>query len=238
VKPGSAFRAALAVTAAASLAGAGWAVFGSAATLSVTPKNHSAFRTCVLTAYPKTTAVEFDSWVDESGPGSNKGNTTTIQIQSKAGKNYRAFIRFDVLGKCAPAIDSSATIRTALLRLNLAARPASTRTYNINRVVAPCGEVGAATCWTEGGLTWTNQPGVAGVTSTLSLSSSSTISAYYAFDVTTDVAAMVAGTVSNYGWRIADSVEGTSGPAVSASFNSKNLDTAARAPQLVIVYSP
>jgi len=239
VKPGSLPRVALAVMAVVLAAGAGWAVFGSAATLSVTPKNHSGFRTCVLSAYPKTAAVEFDSWVDEGGPGTSKGTATDIQIQSRATKNYRGFIRFDVLGRCAPTIAASATIRTALLRLNLFAHPASgTRTYNINRVTGPCVEP-ATTCWTEGGLTWSNQPAVAaGVTSTLSLSSSSTNSVYYAFDVTADVAAMVAGTASNYGWRIADSAESASGGGVSAIFNSKDLDTAARAPELVIVYSP
>jgi hypothetical protein len=225
------------VTAVAFAAGAGWAVFGSAATLSVTPKNHSAFRTCVLTAYPKATTVEFDSWVDESGPKANKGSAAAIEVQSRANKNYRGFIRFDVLGKCAPTIAGSATIRTAHLRLNLSGPPASSRTYNINRVTGPCVEA-AITCWTEGGLTWSNQPAVAAaVTSTLSLSSSSTNSVYYAFDVTTDVAAFVAGTASNYGWRIADSAEGAS-VDVSVSFNSKNVDIAARAPELVIVYSP
>jgi hypothetical protein len=228
---------ALAGTVVAVVAAAGWVTFGSAATLSVTPKNHSAFRTCVLTAYPKGSTVEIDSWVDESSPGANKGNTAAIQVQSRAGKNYRGFIRFD-LAKCAPTIPGSATVRTALLRLNLSGAPTSgTRTYNINRVTGPCPEA-SVTCWTEGNLSWSNQPTVAaGVTSTLSLSSTATSSVYYAWDVTTDVAAMVAGTASNYGWRIADAAEGN-GTNVLVTFNAKNLDAAARAPELVVVYSP
>jgi hypothetical protein len=228
---------ALAVTAAGLAAGAGWVVFGSAATLSVTPKNHSAFRTCVLTAYPKATTVEIDSWVDEGTPGANKGSTVSIQVQSRASKNYRGFIRFD-LAKCAPAIASSANVRTALLRLNLSGAPTSgTRTYNVNRIIGPCPEA-ATTCWTEAGLTWSNQPVVAATaTSTLSLSSTSSSSVYYAFDVTADVASIVAGAASNYGWRIADSAEGGAG-TVLVSFSSKNADAAARAPELVIVYSP
>jgi hypothetical protein len=230
---------ALAVAAVAVVAGVGWVVFGSAATLSVTPRNHSAFRTCVLTAYPKATSVEFDSWVDQNSPGSNKAGSTTIQVQSRAtAKNFRGFIRFD-LGKCAPTIAGSASVRTAVLRLNLSGPPSSgTRTYNINRVTGPCPE-NATTCWTEGGLTWTNQPTVAAAaTSTLTLTNTSPSAVYYAFDVTTDVAAIIAGTASNYGWRIADSAEDNAGGTVLVSFIARDLNSAARAPELVIVYAP
>jgi hypothetical protein len=236
VKPGRFPRVALAVAVVAVGAGAGWVAFGSAATLSVTPKNHTAFRTCVLTPYPKASTVEFDSWVDQNGPNANKAGVTTIQVQSKAGsRNLRGFLRFD-LTKCSPTIAGAATVRTASLRLTLSAA-SGTRTYNINRVTGPCPE-GATTCWSESGLTWSNQPTVAaGATSTLSLSSASTTNTYYAFDVTADVAAIVAGTASNYGWRIADSVEDASGTN-SVNFYSKDQNAAARAPELVIVYSP
>ena len=234
-------RVALVLGAVALLAGAARMGLGSGAGLTVTPKNASAFRTCVLSAYPSTSTVEFDSWIDQGTPGSNKGTSTSIQIQSRAtAKNYRGFIRFD-LSKCVPTVAGSATVMSALLRLNLSGPPTSgTRTYNINRVTGPCNEA-ATTCWTENGLTWSNQPAVApAVTSTLSLSSSSTSAVYYAFDVTTDVGAMLAGTVSNYGWRIADSAEEAAG-TILVSFIAKNLSTgaaAARAPQLVIVYTP
>jgi hypothetical protein len=231
-------RLALAVATIAVLAGAGRAVFGSAATLPVAPKNYTAFRTCALTAYPKTTAVSFDGWVDQANVGANKVGSTTIQIQSRAtGKNYRGFIRFD-LTKCVPAIAGSATVRAAFLRLNLSGPPTSgPRTYNVNRVVGPCPE-NATTCWTEAGLTWSNQPPVAAAaTSTLTLTSTSTSSVYYAFDVTTDVAAFVAGTASNYGWRMSDSAEDSAG-TILVSFIARELNSAARAPELVVVYSP
>lgn len=219
------------------LAGAGWAVFGSAATLTVTPKNHSAFRTCVLSAYPKATTTEFDSWVDQGSANANKAANTSIQIQSRASHNYRSFIRFD-LTKCVPALAASTTVRSASLRLNLSGPPSSgTRVYNINRVTGPCPE-SATTCWTETGLTWSNQPTVAAAaTSTLSLASTAASSTYFAWDVTTDVAAIVAGTASNYGWRIADSAE-DSATTILVSFISRDLANAARAPELVIVYSP
>jgi hypothetical protein len=229
---------ALALTAVSVVAGAGWVVFGSAATLSVTPKNHSAFRTCVLTGYPKaTTTVMFDTWADQNAAGQNKGNGVTLQVQSNTGRNNRPYLRFDLLTKCVPAIASTATVRKATLRLTLNGAPSASRTYNLNRVTSPCIEA-ATTCWTEGGLTWNNQPTVAAsATSTLALTSSSTTNQYYAFDVTADVVAMVAQTVSNYGWRIADSAEGNAS-SVIATFKSKDADNAAAAPQLVVVYAP
>ncbi len=126
-----------------------------------------------------------------------------------------------------------------MLRLNLGTAPTASRTYNINRVSGPCPE-SATTCWTETNLTWNNQPTVASsATATLALTSSSTTNQYYGFDVTADVAAMLAGTVSNYGWRIADSAEG------NANVGHRHLQvertppaTLRGAPQLVISYSP
>jgi len=222
---------------ATALAGAGWAAFGSAATLTVTPRNHSAYRTCVLTAYPTTSTVSYDAWVDENAPNTNNGGKTTVQLESRSGRNRRAYLRFD-LTKCIPTVAAGATVETATLRLNLATAPTANRTYNIYRVTGPCPE-GATTCWTQNGLVWTNQPTVAATaTSALALTSSSPINRYYAFDVTADAAAMVAGTVSNYGWQIADAAEGAA-TAVTAAFKAKNATSnAAGAPQLVLVYSP
>jgi hypothetical protein len=230
-------RVGLAVLVAAVLAGVGRLVFGSAATLSVTPKNASAFRTCVLTAYPTTSTVLADSWVDENSKTANKASGTTLQVQSRSTHNNRAFLRFD-LTKCVPALAGSATVKTATLRLALATAPTANRTYAISRVSGPCPEA-ATTCWTEAGLTWNNQPTVAASpTSTLALTSSSAINGYYVFDVTADVAAMVASSASNYGWRIADSAEDAA-TAVITTFKSKNATTnAAGAPALVVVYTP
>ena len=105
------------------LSGVGWAVFGSAAGLAVVPKNHSAFRTCVLTAYPKATFVAGDTWADENSPTAKRGGGNAMQVQSNTGRNNRAYIRFD-LTKCVPT-PFSTTVHKATLRLNLTtARPA------------------------------------------------------------------------------------------------------------------
>jgi hypothetical protein len=218
------------------LGGAVWLVFASAATLTVAPKNASAFQTCVLTGYPTTSAVVSDSWVDEQSKNANKKNTAALQVTSQALKNTRAYLRFD-LTKCAPAIATSATVKQAVLRLSLSVAPAAPRTYGAYRVTTPCPEA-TTTCWTEAGTTWASQPSVlSAATSTLGLTSSSALQ-YFAWDVTADVAALVAGTAANYGWRIADVAEGNA-TAVTAQFRSKNASgDAAGAPELVIVHSP
>ena len=219
------------------LAGGAWVGFGSAATLTVTPRAASAFRTCVLTAYPPSTASMIDTWTDENVKNAKHGNGTFLQIQSRSGKNTRAYLRFD-LTKCAPTIAGTATVKTATVRLALLTAPSASRTYTISLVTGPCPEA-ATTCWNENGLTWNNKPTVAAsATSSLNLTSSSAVNQYYAFDVTADAAAMVAGTVSNYGWRIADSAEGNAS-GITVTFKAKEaLLNAARAPQLVLVYLP
>ena len=221
---------------AAVLSGVGWAVLGSAAGLPVTPTNHSASRTCVLTAYPKAAVVGGDTWADENSPTSKKGTGNTIQVQSNSGRNNRGYIRFDPT-KCVPTPPGASTVLKATLRLNLFSAPPGSRTYNLSRITGPCPEA-ATTCWTEGNLTWNNKPtAAASPTATLALSATSTLNRYYDFDVTTDVAAVVAGTASNYGWQLADSAEGNP-TAVIVTFRSKDLASASGAPQLVIAYRP
>jgi len=237
VTPGFARRLALAGAAAAVLVGATGLVLGSTATLTVTPKNAGAFSTCVLTAYPTTSSAALDAVVNEQAKTNSNGALATIPVQSRTTRNTRGFLRFDV-AKCTPTIASSATVRTASLRLNLAVAPDVSRTYDIKRVTGPCPEA-ATTCWSENGLTWNNQPPVAAVaTSTLTLGPSSATNQYYAFNVTADVAAMVAGTVSNYGWRVSDTAEAHATGYVAA-FKAKDAGSnASGAPVLVIAYSP
>lgn len=217
------------------LAGAVGLSYASATTLTVRPRNASAFRSCVLTGYPTTSTAVTDAWADETSKTTNRGTTNALQVASGPAQNKRAFVRFD-LNSCVPGLVSTASVRRGTLRLALASTPSSTRTYNVQRVVSPCPEA-VSSCWTETGLTWNNQPAVAtGITSSITLTSTSPL-AYYDWDVTADVAAMVAGTASNYGWRIADSAEGAAS-GVTSHFASKNRGIAAGAPQLVIIYAP
>jgi hypothetical protein len=53
--------------------------------------------------------------------------------------------------------------------------------------------------------------------------------------VTSDVAAWVAGSASNFGWMIRDDAEG-SVTTRTATFSAKDLGTIAQVPQLVVTY--
>jgi hypothetical protein len=53
--------------------------------------------------------------------------------------------------------------------------------------------------------------------------------------VTTDVAAYVAATATNFGWMLRDDVEG-SATAYTSTTSAKELATAAQAPELVVTY--
>ena len=53
--------------------------------------------------------------------------------------------------------------------------------------------------------------------------------------VTTDLAAFVAGTATNFGWMLRDDVE-SSATVRTATFSAKDLGTLAQAPQLVVSY--
>ncbi|HEV7862116.1 MAG TPA: DNRLRE domain-containing protein, partial [Acidimicrobiia bacterium] len=221
-------------------------VYVSAASLTVSPKNASTFRTCIVTGYPTTSTAIADAYVDENAASANNGTPGTLNVSSRTtGQNRRAHIRFD-LAKCTPALAATATVRQATLRLNLSAAGASTaRVLNLSRVDGTsCPEKTATpsitTCWTEAGIKWNNKPSVASTPSaTLSLAANAPKDTYYTWTVTSDVATFVAGPASNYGWQIADSVENTSAGSMNSTFKAKELGTdAAGAPQLVVVYAP
>jgi hypothetical protein len=213
------------------------ATAGFAASLSATSQALTALRTCTVTATPSTTTAVADGTVRQGSPTSNFGTTTSMDVASASSANRRIHVRFDLAG-CAPSIPSTATVRSATLRLYLTTLPAACRTLDIFRVTAS---------WTETGITWNNQP--FGTTINNPASGSRTDS----FDVgtptgcenhlvgyvsgasvTTDVAAFVAGTTNN-GWMIRDDNEGSNTTRTS-TFSTKELATIVLVPQLVVIY--
>lgn len=209
-----------------------------ATSLSLASKPLTALKTCVLTATPAATTTETDSEIRQANPNSNFGTTNAINIASGSGANRRGYLHFD-LTKCSPAIPTSASVKLATLRLFVTTLPAVCRTHDIFRVTA---------AWTETVITWNNQPfgttinnpPTAQRTASLDVGASpcqnSTNTQYVSgWDVTTDVAAFVAGTATNDGWMIRDDVEG-SVPTRTGTYSSKNLGTLSRSPQLVVGY--
>jgi len=210
-----------------------------AAGLSLTSQALTPYRTCVLSGTPATTTAVIDASVRQATATTNFGTSTTNDIASSTGANRRLYVRFD-LTQCSPAIPSSAVIRLATLRMYVTVLPAACRTVDIFRVTAT---------WTEAAITWNNQPFGTAINNPASGSASDTFAAgtpagcqnltanlyIVGATVTTDVAAFVAGTATNFGWMLRDDVEG-SATARTQTYSAKNLGTASQAPQLVITY--
>jgi hypothetical protein len=212
----------------------------SAAGLTLVSQGVVATRTCTLTAATTSTTVVTDTEVRQGSPSTNYGSLTSLTVTSSGSANRRIYVWFD-LSACSPAIPASALVQLATLRLYATALPSVCRTLELYR---------DTTAWVESTVTWNSQPfGTA-----LNSPASSTRSA--AFDIgtpvgcqnrvsgtyivgaepTTDVAAWVAGSASNFGWMIRDSVEAST-TARTTTFSSKSLGTLAQEPQLVVTYT-
>ena len=215
------------------LVGAGVAG-GRAASISLTSQTLTPYRTCTLTATPATATVEIDTTARQGSATSNFGTLTTLTVSSASAANQRTYLRFDMT-RCIPAIPAAAIVRLATLRVFATALPAVCRTVDLFPSTAT---------WTEAGLTWNNQPFGTTINNPASASRSGTFdigtpvgcqnrtnNAYVVGGtVTTDVAAFVAGSTTNFGWMLRDDVEG-SATARTTTFSAKNLGTAAQGPQ-------
>ena len=211
---------------------------GSAAGLSLTSRALTPIRSCTITGTPTTTTAVADAGVREASPSANFGTAATVEAASQNNANRRVYVRFD-LATCSPAIPTTATIRSAWLRLWVSGLPAACRTYDVFRVTA---------AWTEAGITWNGQPFGAAINNPAAASRTTSFTAgtpvgcghrvagyLSGVSVTADVATFVSGSATNFGWMIRDDVEASS-PARTATFSSKDLGTIAQAPQLIVSY--
>jgi hypothetical protein len=211
----------------------------SAASLTLTSQALTPYRTCTITATPATTTGVADATVRQGSATSNFGTLTSTNVSSGSGINQRAYLRFD-LTTCIPAIPTSAVVRLATLRLYLTAVPAACRTIDA---------FAATASWTETGITWNNQPFGTTINNPPSASRSGSFTvgtpagcqnqatgAYLVGGtVTSDVAAFVASSATNFGWMLRDDAEG-SATTRTVTFSSKELATVGQAPQLVVTY--
>src|SRR5256885_1671990 len=131
-----------------------------------------------------------DNYVDLKNPNTvqNAAGTTLIVAKKSGTDEQRTFLRFDLSG-------ISGTINSAKLRLGISAEGGSAlnRNHDVYRVTAT---------WTDTSINWNNQPAVAG-----SATNSQTVTAapsLMRWTVTSDVAGFVAGTFTNFGWRVSD----------------------------------
>lgn len=228
----------IALIAALVVTGASLAV-GMAAGLNLASQRFAPYRTCTITATPSTTTSVIDASVRQANATSNFGTSTTNNVATASTANRRLYVKFDIT-VCSPSIPTTATVRVATLRLYLTAVPSNCRTVDAFRVT---------TSWTESAITWNNQPfgttlnnpSNASATDTFTVGTpsgcqnQSTSTYAVGIDLTTDVAAFVAGTATNQGWMFRDDVEGNATTFTSTT-SAKDLGTLAQAPQLVITY--
>ena len=195
---------------------------GHASSLGVASQPMAAQRTCTLTAYPKESVVEDDTYVMQSSAGSKHGGERSVLVNGPTTQIRRALIHFD-LTKCAPALTSATHVVSARLRLYVASA-SSSATYGASRVTAT---------WSEAEATWTSQPAVATPATAVNTIGASDANTYREWTVTPDVQLFLQGTANN-GWMLALSDETAS---ASASFWSREQNTPQTAPQLVVAYT-
>ena len=165
----------------------------------------------------QTLIATADAWIDQKSPTSNKGTDSTLKVQSKSGNNnFRAFVKFG-----APTVPAGCVVDTATLRLWNDA-PKSGRTIQA---------IGVTAAWTEGGVTWNNQPAALGSTATVP---SGSAKGWREWTVTQHVAAMVAGS-SHEGFLIKDATENQT--SNEQQFFGREKGGADR-PQLVVRFVP
>src|SRR5438876_449594 len=134
-----------------------------------------------------------DNYVDLKNPTTvqNAAGTTLIVAKKSGTDEQRTFLRFNLSG-------ISGTINSSKLRMFISAEgnSAPNRTHDVHRVTAT---------WTDTSITWNNQPAVAGSpTNSQTTPLTSAVPTFMRWTVTSDVAAFVAGTFSNFGWRVSD----------------------------------
>lgn len=161
-----------------------------------------------------------DSYVNQNSRPTNYGTDASLLVRSKGGANERSFVQFNL-----SSIPSGSTVQTATLRLYMSTAPASSRSYDVNRVTVS---------WTEGGINWGNQPAVAAA-ATNTQPTGTTGGVWVQWDATADVQAFITGTQTNYGWRISDQDENDPGDFSSVFSSMQNPGVSTR-PQLVINY--
>ena len=157
----------------------------------------------------QTLTATADAWIDFGSPTANKGSDSILKVMSKSGGNLRALVRFNL-----PTMPQGCSVETATLRLN-AKSGVEGRTLQVHRLGGS---------WTEGGVTWANQPATTG-----SAVTTSSGLGYREWNV----AAMVQGmyTTGNEGFLVRDASEDQD---AEQQFHSREEST--NRPQLVLKF--
>lgn len=164
-------------------------------------------------------AIE-DARVDEEHSGSNYGNEKALEVESNENKNQRSFLKFALL------LPSGTAINDATLNIFMTDAPGFSRSYDLSPV---------ASAWSEGSITWATQPG--GLATTSSATTGTVNNRWMQFAVGNDISSFVSGSLTNNGWRLSDSEEGTS-TAPKAVFKSSEETHPGLRPYLDVTFTP
>jgi hypothetical protein len=134
----------------------------------------------------QTLTASADSWIDQGSSTNNNGSDSILKLMSKSGANLRALVRFNL-----PAMPEGCSVESATLRI-YAASAAGGRTLQALQLNGS---------WTEGGVTWSNQPATTGTAATTTSGTG-----YREWSVAGQVQAMYTG--ANNGFLVRDAVEG------------------------------
>lgn len=166
---------------------------------------------------PVTLTAAGDSWINQQAPGNNYGVDTALNVRSAPSNNQRILVRFAL-----PVQPAGCSLASATLRLY-------NRTPTTGRVIDAYRGDPASAQWTAAGVTWTNQPAVAG---TAVGSTTVATAGWQTWTVTAHVQAQYAGT--NNGFLLRDRTEGTASPAGQVY---DDLQHATNGPRLVLTWT-
>jgi signal peptidase I len=151
----------------------------------------------------RTVTATADSWVEQATPGANYGSSAALYARSETSNtNKRTLVSFDL-----PA-PGGCYVTGAWLGMYASVSSSTTRTMEARRIAAP---------WTEGSVTWVNQPATTGTPATRT-----NALGWNYWDVKSMVQSMYAG--SNYGILIKDAAEGAATSAEQI-YNSREQAT-------------
>jgi hypothetical protein len=166
------------------------------------------------------------SWIDAGHPNQNKYKDDKLWVRN-SGPVRRTLVQFNL-----SSMPRCAQVLAADLQLTIVRKGSTSRRYDVHRLTRSW--VGKGVTWSNSGAGAWSLPGADfDGTPTASAIAEALNTTVVHWNVTTDVAAFVAGTARNNGWLVKDADE-NSRAGVEVQYASLNYAHAAMRPQLVV----